>query len=113
MIQAEHASKYFGNFHALNDLTCQIPKGCIYGLIGSNGAGKSTFLRLITGVYKADHGSVTLEGERIYENPATKAKISYVPDELYFLAGASMNRMAKMYQALYPHFDQNRYPYME
>jgi len=109
MIKAEKATKNFGNFCALKDLSCQIPKGCIYGLIGSNGAGKSTFLRLITGVYKADSGSVTLEGDNIYENPKAKSRIAYVPDELFFLSGASMNRMAKMYESIYPNFDRKRY----
>lgn len=72
MIQSEHLSKRFGDFQALRDVTCVIPKGCIYGMVGSNGAGKSTFLRLITGIYRADSGTVTLDGEPVYENPAVK-----------------------------------------
>lgn len=109
MIQAENVTKNFGSFVALKELNCKIPKGCIYGLIGSNGAGKSTFLRLITGVYRADAGEITLEGRPIYENPGMKERISYVPDELYFMNGASMDRMAKVYAAVYPNFDKNRY----
>ena len=50
MIQADKVTKRFGDFTALKDLSCKIPQGCIYGLVGSNGAGKSTFLRLVTGV---------------------------------------------------------------
>ena len=79
MIKAEKATKNFGETYALKELTCQIPKGCVYGLIGSNGAGKSTFIRLITGVYKADEGTVSLEDQPIYENPGIKARVSYVP----------------------------------
>lgn len=109
MIKAENATKKFGDFYALKELNCQIPKGCIYGLIGSNGAGKSTFLRMITGVYKADGGNVTLGGEAIYENPKIKEKIAYVPDELYFLPNASMKRMASLYQSIYPNFDRKRF----
>lgn len=109
MIKAEKVTKKFGGFYALKDLDCQIPKGCIYGLIGSNGAGKSTFLRLITGVYKADDGRISLEGENIYENPAMKAQISYVPDELYFQGNASMRRMAFLYRSVYPLFDMRRF----
>lgn len=109
MIKAEKATKLFGDYCAVNELDCSIPKGCIYGLIGSNGAGKSTFLRLITGVYKADMGRVTLEGKEIYENPQLKAQIAFVPDELYFLAGASMKRMAQMYERLFPGFNRKRF----
>jgi len=109
MIRAESVTKKFGNFNAVSNLSCEIPKGCIYGLIGANGAGKSTFLRLVTGVYKPDGGSVLLDGERTYENPGAKRRMAYVPDELFFPAGASMNRMASMHQSFHKDFDRKRY----
>ncbi|MCL2588826.1 MAG: ABC transporter ATP-binding protein, partial [Oscillospiraceae bacterium] len=109
MIKAEFVTKKFGAFPAVSNLSCEIPKGCIYGLIGANGAGKSTFLRLVTGVYQADAGTVTLDGDWVYENPAAKRRMAYVPDELYFMANASMNRMADLYQSAYPSFERSRY----
>lgn len=109
MIQAEALTKRFDDFTALRNINCTIPKGCIYGMVGSNGAGKSTFLRLMAGVYRADGGRVLLDGEPVWENPAQKSRIAYVPDELYFLSGASMNRMAKLYRSLFPRFDEERY----
>jgi len=109
MIKAENVTKKFENFHAVSNLSCEIPKGCIYGLIGANGAGKSTFLRLLTGVYKADAGRVTLDGEEIYENPNAKKRMLYIPDELYFLPNASMNRMADLYQSIYSTFERQRF----
>lgn len=112
MIKAEKVVKRFGNFTALNGISCNIPSGCIYGMVGSNGAGKSTFLRLVTGIYRADGGSITIDGEPVYENPVAKGKIAFVPDELYFLAGASMDRMADLYRAIYPRFDRERYSYL-
>ena len=109
MIRAEQVTKKFGSFSAVSQLNCEIPKGCIYGLIGANGAGKSTFLRLVTGVYRADEGQITLDGELVYENPAIKRRMAFVPDELYFLGGSSMNRMASLYQSIYPDFDRARF----
>ena len=109
MIKAEHLTKKFDDFCALNDISCTINDGCIYGMVGSNGAGKSTFLRIITGVYKADKGEVTIDGVSVWENPSVKGRIGYVPDELYFLPGASMNRMADMYSSFYPRFDRERF----
>lgn len=109
MIQVNNVTKKFGSFTALNNMSCKISDGSIYGLIGSNGAGKSTFLRLITGVYKPDEGQVLLDGEPVYENPAAKAKIAYVPDELFFLPGSSLNRMAKLYAAVFPDFSFERF----
>lgn len=109
MITAKNVVKRFDNFTALDNVSCTIPDGCIYGMVGSNGAGKSTFLRMITGVYKADAGEIMIDGQINYENPAVKAQMAYVPDELFFLAGSSMDRMAKLYAAVYPDFDQKRY----
>ena len=60
MIHAENVTMKFENFTALNKLNCTIPDGCIYGLVGSNGAGKSTFLRLISGVYKPLEGTIDI-----------------------------------------------------
>ena len=96
-------------FVALNNLSCNIPSGCIYGLVGSNGAGKSTFLRLISGVYRPDSGSITIDGLPVYENPEAKDKILYVPDDLYFLPQSTMLGMARFYKAIYPKFEWDRF----
>ena len=109
MIHAENVTMRFGDFTALNKLTCTIPDSCIYGLIGSNGAGKSTFLRLISGVYRPGEGEITVDGMPVWENPAAKAGIVYVPDDLYFLPQSNMNRMAAYYNALYPNFSYERF----
>ena len=106
MIKAENLTKSFGDFMALSSITCTIPQGCIYGMVGSNGAGKSTFLRLVTGVYKADKGQVSIDGISVFDNPAVKNQIAYVPDELYFLSGANMDRMAELYRSIYPRIDR-------
>lgn len=109
MIETKNLTKRFDRFVAIDNLTCSIPDGCIYGMVGSNGAGKSTFLRVVSGVYRADSGNVMLDGEPIFEKPDAKAKIILVPDELFFLQGANMNRMAALYKTVYPNFDTNRY----
>ncbi len=78
-------------------------------MVGSNGAGKSTFLRMIAGVYSADEGEITVDGEEVYEIPKVKSNVMFVSDELYFLPGASMERMAKLYKSVYPSFDDARF----
>jgi ABC-2 type transport system ATP-binding protein len=109
MIKTENLTQKFDDFIALNNINCEIPEGCIYGLVGSNGAGKSTLLRLITGIYKPHSGSVTIDGESVFENPKAKSKFIFVPDELYFLPQANMNRMAKFYSHIYEKFSFERY----
>lgn len=112
MIKCNNLCKNFGTFKALDNVNCTIEDGCIYGMVGSNGAGKSTFLRVLSGVYKNEAGEVLFDGEPVWENPQVKASIAFVPDDLYFLGGASMDRMAKMYNDLFPNFDEKRYKEM-
>lgn len=108
MIKAEKLTKRFDKTEALASLTCTIPNSCVYGLVGSNGAGKSTFLRLISGVYKPDGGTVTINDENVYGNTNVLSKLVYVPDELYFLPGASINRMAELYKNTRGYINKNR-----
>lgn len=109
MICAEQVTMKFGPFTALDKLQCSIPRGCVYGLVGSNGAGKSTFMRLIAGVYRPHTGQVTVEGMPVYDSPEVKERVVFVPDDLFFLPHASMNRMAELYEANYAKFNRTRY----
>ena len=109
MIEAKNVVKTFDGFKALDGLTMTVPQGSIYGLVGPNGAGKSTLLRHVTGVYRQDSGSVLLDGNPIYENPAAKARIADIPDELYYFLSASTRDMMRFYKGFYPRFDTARY----
>ena len=109
MIQVNSVVKTFDGFRALDGLTMTVEQGSIYGLVGPNGAGKSTILRHITGIYRPDSGSVRVDGQPVYENPAVKAKISVIPDELYYFQSASTRDMMKFYRGMYPGFDDKRY----
>ena len=112
MIEVTNLTKKFSDFTALDNVTCTIPSGCVYGMVGSNGAGKSTFLRLISGVYKGEHGTIKIDGEDVFENPAVKSRIAFVSDDLFFLQGASIFRMRDLYRAIYPNFDDERFNYL-
>ena len=105
MLNMQQVTKTFGNFTALNNLSMHIPKGAVYGLVGPNGAGKSTAIRLLTGVYRPDQGEITLEGQKIYENPEAKSRIAYIPDEIFYFPAASLEDMRKYYKGFYPKFD--------
>ena len=105
MLDMQNVTKTFGDFTALSDLSMHVPKGAVYGLVGPNGAGKSTAIRILTGVYRPDCGEITLQGQKIYENPAAKARISYIPDEIFYFPSASLEEMRKYYKGFYPKFD--------
>ena len=88
MIELSHVTKTFGGAkRALDDLTLTVPQGAVYGLVGSNGAGKTTAIRHITGIFRPDSGSVTIGGLPVYENPPVKSRIGYIPDDLGSNAG--------------------------
>ncbi len=109
MIQVKDVVKTFDGFRALDGLTMTVPTGAVYGLVGPNGAGKSTIIRHLTGIYRQDSGEITLDGAPIYENPAAKARIAYIPDDVFYFNSASIRDMKKFYQGLYPSFSQERY----
>ena len=109
MIKARKLTKRFGEVEALVNLSCNIPQGCIYGLVGANGAGKSTFLRLCNGIYQPDAGHISINGGEVFDNPAVKEHCVFVPDDLYFLPQSNLNRMMQLYESMYPFFSKARY----
>lgn len=109
MIEVKHLTKTFGSFRALDDLTLTVPDGAIYGLVGPNGAGKSTIIRHLTGIFRPDSGEILYNGEPVYENAALKAKIAYIPDDIFYYSSATLKDMAKVYEGLYPRFDTKLY----
>ena len=109
MIEVKGITKRFGDFKALDELTLTVPSGAVYGLVGPNGSGKSTIIRHITGIYRPDEGEILINGEAVYENPAVKARIAYIPDDVFYFNNASMKEMAKFYAGIYPNFSTERF----
>lgn len=109
MLEMNSVTKTFGTFKALDNLTLTVPQGAVYGLVGPNGAGKSTAIRHLTGVYRPDSGTVQVDGQPVYENPAVKSDIGYIPDEIFFFPSATMEDMRRFYKGLYPRFDEDLY----
>ena len=105
MIKIENVSKRYDKENVLDKLSCTIKDGSIYGLVGANGAGKSTLLRLINGIFKADSGSILIDGENVFENELVKQNLVFVPDDLFFYSGYTLYDTAKYYDAMYDKFD--------
>ena len=105
MIEVKNVVKSFDGFRALDDLSLTVPDGAVYGLVGPNGAGKSTIIRHLAGIYRQDSGEVLIGGEPVYENPAVKERIAYIPDDVFYYTQATIRDMMKFYRDLYPRFD--------
>jgi len=109
MIEVNGLYKNFDDIQAVDDITAVIQEGSVFGLVGTNGAGKSTFLRMLCGILKPEAGSVLIDGENIYENEEAKKKIFYISDDQYFFANATPYDMKKYYERIYENFDSDRF----
>ncbi|MCY3762311.1 MAG: ATP-binding cassette domain-containing protein, partial [Gemmatimonadetes bacterium] len=78
-IALHNICKRFGDKAAVEDLSLEVPPGCIYGFLGPNGAGKTTLLRMIVGIFYPDRGSLRVLGER--DPAAVRERIGYLPEE--------------------------------
>jgi len=109
MIEVRELRKSFDGFEALRGLNIHVPKGAVYGLVGPNGAGKSTLIRHLTGIYRGDSGEVLIGGQPVYENPAVKEKLAYIPDDIFYLGAATVRDMKNLYRAMIPTFSDERF----
>ena len=105
MIELKNVSLSFGDIKALDDVSIAIPNGSAYGLLGSNGAGKSTILRLLTGIYKPTEGEVLIDGEAVYNNSKIKERVFFVNDETVQFNKMTVGDMSAYYKRFYPNFD--------
>ena len=81
MISFEHVSKRFGTLNALTDVSFSVPTGQVLGLLGQNGAGKTTAMNILTGCLAPSSGKVTIDGEDLLLHPReAKRKIGYLPE---------------------------------
>ena len=97
--------RYHGN-PALDDLTLELPKGRIIGLLGPNGSGKTTFIKLAAGLLTPNSGSITVDGRPV--GPETKALVSYLPDRPYFSKSMRVEAQLDFFQDFYADFDRKR-----
>ena len=109
MIEVNQVSKQFDDICALNDVSFSITDGSVSGIVGTNGAGKSTMLRVMAGILKAEHGEVLVDGQGVFENPEAKKNIVFIPDTSYFFPNARLKDMVDYYSVVYPGFEKERF----
>ncbi len=109
MIKVSGVTKCFGGFKALDELNLHVGRGSIYGLVGTNGSGKTTIIKHITGVLRQDDGEITVDGEPVYDNEGLKARMGYIPDDLYFFASYNLKEMGNFYSKVYPKWNEERF----
>lgn len=111
MVDIEDLSFRYGKKTVLADISLQLEGGKIYGLLGENGVGKTTLLKLISGLQKPAAGTCKVFGEKPFSRtPSFLSSIYYLPEELdYIQKSHSANQLAAMNGGFYPHFDKNKF----
>lgn len=97
---------YKRNFPVLENLNLSIPAGKIVGLLGPNGCGKSTLMKLITGLLQADSGEIFVDGNEVGEK--SNALISYLPERTYFNPSMKVDDIISYFEDFYKDFDKER-----
>lgn len=105
LLKIEGLVKRYPTF-TLKDINFTLEKGCIMGLIGENGAGKTTMIKLLLNAIEKDEGSITIFGmNHKQEEIHIKEKLGYVPAEDYFSASSTLGKHAQMFKVFYNTWD--------
>lgn len=109
MIELKNTVKKFDTYTALDGVDLKIEKGTAFGLLGSNGAGKSTILRLLSGIYKQESGEVLIDGESVYDNVSAKEKVFFINDETVQFGKYTLKALKDYYKSYYPNFSEEMF----
>ncbi len=107
VIRTERLTKYYGGSKVVDHLDLRIPRGIVYGLLGRNGAGKSTTLKMLTGMVRPDYGRIELLGEDVQTlSPATRARIAYLAEGHPLYTGMTIRQAVAFTASFYPNADR-------
>ncbi len=109
MIEVRELVKKFDDITAIDNMNMNIENGTVLGLVGSNGSGKSTFLRTLAGVYHPENGKILIDGKNVYESTEVKGRCYFVSDFPFFYNNSTINNIAYLYRKIYPNWDENRF----
>ena len=107
MLQCQNVMKKYGKKTAVANITTNIVPGKIYALLGSNGSGKTTFMKMVAGLVKPTNGTITFNGMPIGDE--TKKYIAYMPTESFYYNYMTCRDAGKFYKDFYQDFDEIKY----
>ena len=88
----------------LDNMDLELSAGRIIGLLGPNGCGKSTLIKLVAGLLQPDSGTITICGKPV--SPESKALVSYLPERPYFNPSQKVTDLIRMFEDFYEDFDK-------
>lgn len=106
LVECKNVSKSYGHKKALDNMTVTIERGKIIGLLGPNGSGKTTFIKLLNDLLSPDCGEILIDG--YYPGVESKKKISYLPERTYLNFNMKVKELFVYFKDFYQDFDINR-----
>jgi ABC-type multidrug transport system, ATPase component len=106
IVQSQGLTKRFSNKTALSNLNLNLERGRIIGLLGPNGSGKTTFLKIINGLLVPSEGSLLING--MTPGVETKKIISYLPERTYLARWSKVSQLIDFFNDFYIDFDRNK-----
>ncbi|MFQ6752422.1 MAG: ABC transporter ATP-binding protein [Clostridia bacterium] len=104
ILEVKNIEKSFDNKKIIDDVSFNIESGKIVGLLGRNGSGKTTVIKMINDLLTIDKGEILIDGEKI--GPKTKAVVSYLPERTYLESGQTVKQVVKFFEDFYIDFDR-------
>lgn len=112
MLKVNDLSKKFRDFKVLNNLNLSAELGQIYGLVGSNGCGKTTLLKHIMNIYKMDSGYIFFNGDAVDEDSEILKEFYYVQDNLFFPNQFTLNKLFEYEKLIYKNISQEKFEHL-
>lgn len=107
VIEVSNLTKRYRDTVAVDDVSFRIEKDCIYGLLGRNGAGKTTVMSILTAQNFATSGEVRVFGEDPYENPGVLSRLCFVRESQKYPDDATATHAFRIARLFFPRWDQN------
>lgn len=106
IISIKNLSKSYGSYQVLQDVSFELEKGHIIGLLGPNGSGKTSLIKILTGLINDYSGEVLIDGDR--PGPVTKAKVAYLPEKTYLANWMTADDAINYIADFYDDFDKEK-----
>jgi ABC-2 type transport system ATP-binding protein len=109
ILKANNLYKSFGRKQVLNDFNMSLEEGKVYGLLGKNGEGKTTLIRMIMGIIPVDKGKILYNGNEIkFNHPFYKKEVGYIPEESIFFGWMTIKDLMTFNSSFYPKWNEKK-----
>ncbi len=109
MIEVKNVSRIYEHKTVINEINLTIQDGCMFGIVGSNGSGKSILLKMMAGILRPDSGEILVDGEPVYQNHELKKKIFYVTSLPFDDKTDHAVDVQRYYSSQYPGFQKEEF----